>query len=357
MAILAAALVAQAQALAESATGDPRAALVAWAAALGPPVAFYAFHLYTEVPSGLAAALALRLLLEAPGSSVAGAGAALLASTLPWLHVKMAPAAVALGVVALVRLRGRPLVAFVATAAAAAAVYLGYYATVFGRPTPLAVYGGVPRDLDASPLVAALGLLLDRSFGLLPVAPVFVLAIAGAAGVAARLRTLWPHALVGASILGPVLGWRMWWGGQCPPARFLVPLVPLLALGVALRLASSPRGLARWRWPLAALGFGLALFMAAEPDAMLMLNRRDRPTRVWDALSGETQVGRYLPSLVSAEPEERRVAAVWAGAAALLLVLDVAAQRKEAADRLFRGLGMPLALLLAIGLMVDYWAR
>ena len=39
-------------------------------------------------------------------------------------------------------------------------------------------------------------------------------------GVVRRpLRDWLPHAALAASVLLPALGWRMWWGGQCPPAR------------------------------------------------------------------------------------------------------------------------------------------
>ena len=46
---------------------DEAAALVAWAAAVGPPVLFYTAFLYTEVVAAFAIALALRLLLFSPG--------------------------------------------------------------------------------------------------------------------------------------------------------------------------------------------------------------------------------------------------------------------------------------------------
>ncbi len=360
LSLLAAALCLQVRALAEQATGDAGASLRAWAAAAGPPVLFYAFHVYTEVPSALALALALRLLLSAPGGAGA-AHAALATAALPWLHVKMIPAAAALGVVALVRLRGRPLAVFVAVAALAAGLYVAYYEWIFGSPTPLALYGGVPQDAAAgSPLRALGGLLLDRSFGLLPTAPLFVLALAALAGLAPRpWRAFWPHLLVGVVVLAPLLGWRMWWGGQCPPARFLVPLVPLLAVAMAQRLAEPTRGMARWRAALLGIGFGLAFFASLQPEAMLLVNRRDRPTRLWDALSPRSgvQVGRYLPSLVSEDTSDGRVALVWSAALALLLVFDQLARRRDGVDRFFRGLGMPLAWLLVVSGFIDYWAR
>ena len=356
LALVAAGATVMAWHLARHAAGGGEAALFAWAVALGPPMAFYAFHVYTEVPSALAIAGALVLLLG-PASGAAAVSAALLAAALPWLHVKMIPAAAALGVIALVRLRGRPRIAFVLVAAACAAGYLAYYHAIFGIASPLALYGGLPAGQRGSPLRALAGVLLDRSYGLLWHAPVFLVALA--ALPEAWRRRLWPHGLLAVAILAPALGWRMWWGGQCPPARFLVPLVPLLAACAGLRVdpASAPRGIARWRWVLAGLGLAIALFTAARPGELLLLNRGDRPTRLWAALSADVDVGRYLPSLVTARPDEDRVAMVWVATLAVLLALDAAARRSPRVDRWFSGTALPVVLLLAAGAAIDGWAR
>jgi hypothetical protein len=357
LAICAAAVVARTSVLARRLGGSTEAASWASLAAFGPPLLFYSFHVYTEAPSALATLAALELLLLAAptvGTALLAAGAAAL---LPWLHVKMLPAAAALGLVGVVRLRGRPRKAFLLLAAALAAAYALYFQVIFGRPTPLALYGGVPADVSSNPVRALVGLGLDRSFGLLPYAPLFVLALPGLWQLAARWRATWPVLLVTAALLAPALAWRMWWGGQCPPGRFLVPVVPILAVAVGLVGGGPRRGLARWRAPLVLWGLGLALFMTADPGALLLLNRANRPTRVWGALSGDVPLGRYLPSLTLADPVEARVALLWLGALAVLLFLHAVAQRRDAVDRLFRGLALPVVLLLAIGVGVDAWAR
>jgi len=356
MSLLAALLALEVRRMAWRLTGDPTAAFLAWAAAAGPPVCFYAFHLYTEVPSALCLAACLNLLLGAPGAAGA-ALAALLASFLPWLHVKMIPAAAALGVVALVRLRGRARAAFLMVAGTMALADLAYYRHVFGQWTPLALYGGVlPEAARSSPVSAVLGFLLDRSFGLLPHAPVFLIALLGLAALSARARQdAWPHLLVGLAVLAPLLTWRMWWGGQCPPGRMLVPLVPVLASALALRAAQPVVGLARWRGPLLALGLALAAFMASDPGGLMLLNRGNRPTRVWAALSGEAPLGRYLPSLTLPDATQWGVALVWVLALGILIALDRLARDRRPVDERFGSLGLPVLLLLAVGAAVDLW--
>ena len=352
MALLGAATGVVCRELALRATGDAGAALVAWLAVSGPPLFFYAFHLYTELPSALALGLGLLLLARAGGVRAA-VGAALVASTLPWLHLKMIPAAAALGLVAAWRLRGQALAAFLITAGTAAAVFGLYYLSVFGVPSPLAIYGGsVPADARAFSWRAVAGLLLDRSYGLLEVAPVFLLALAGLGGLA-RGREGGPAALVGVAVLLPAVSWRMWWGGQCPPARFLVPMLPVLGIAVASRVALGRTGLVRW-WPgLASLGFVLAGVLVADPAARLLLNRGNRPTRLWAALSGGTPLNDYLPSLTHASDRDARVALVWIGAVAALLALDVLARSRQRIDGLFRSVAVPVLALLLIGATID----
>lgn len=352
---LAAAALAREMALAaRRVTGDDEAAWWAGALAIVPPVAFYSFHVYTEVPSALALAVGLRL-VSTPGGAARAVVAALLAAALPWLHLKMIPAAAVMGVVGLARLRGRARLAFLGTAAVSGTAFLFYYHAIFGVASPLALYGGLPDDADGRPLRALAGLMLDRSFGLLPYAPVFLVGLAGFGALVRRRQ--WVEVVLLLALIGPILAWRMWWGGQCPPARFLVPAVPLLALAAAARIADSRRGLARWRWPLLGLGVVTTVGMVWRPDALLLLNRGDRPTRLWSALSGEWPVARYLPSMTSAGADEVRVAVVWIVALAALLALDVAARRDDRVDRLFRTFGLPVLLLLAVGTGVDGWAR
>ncbi len=351
MALVAAAAALVCRRLALQLTGNEAVSLVAWTAAVGPPLFFYSFHLYTEAPSALAAGGSLALLLGAPGAAGA-ALAAVCAAALPWLHVKMIPAAAALGLIAVVRLRGRALAAFLAVAGAAAAAFLLYYASVFGLASPLALYGGVPADAQILSWRSLPGLFLDRSFGLLPIAPVFLLALAGLPMVLRR-REAWPHALVGLAVLAPLLSWRMWWGGQCPPARFLVPMLPFLVVALALRLAHSRAGLARWCPGLLLTGAVFSIVAVAEPTARVLLNRGNRPTRLWAVLSDAVPIGDYLPTLTHASARDALLALVWIVAVCLLLALDRLAQVRPRIDRAFSSFAAAVMAGLLLGVVID----
>jgi hypothetical protein len=107
------------------------------------------------------------------------------------------------------------------------------------------------------------GMLLDQEYGLLPWAPVLVLAVTGLS-VWLRRRD---------RLLLPLLSWGLpyfalmscfsYWPGPMAPARYLVPLVPFAALAAAEGAAA----LEPLRWPLrlAALSWGLALVMEILP--------------------------------------------------------------------------------------------
>jgi hypothetical protein len=208
------------------------------------------------------------------------------------------PGRLALGVVAVARLRGRALAAFLLVAGAAALGFALYYqrhlrhglaARALRRRAGRRAHADVALSRRA---------VLDRSYGLLPIAPVFLLALAGVRAGCASAEA-WPHLLLGLAVLAPLVSWRMWWGGQCPPARFLVPLLPLSrrARAAARRSrAAASRAGSRDSGAGAVLRGGAV----ADPAARILLNRGNRPTRLWAALSDGTAIGDYLPSLTHA---------------------------------------------------------
>jgi hypothetical protein len=324
MALCAEALMALVYRFALEMTGDADAALTAWLLAASPPLFFYGFHIYTEAPSALLVFAAF-LLLRRPGGMARAVLAAACVGALPLLHVKMIPAMAVLALMGLARLRGRERFAFGCIVAGFLAAYALHHYRVFGDPSPLSLYGSkVPRKIQrSSPWLSLPGLFLDGAFGLLPIAPAFLLGLAGAASWWRRrgAARYWAAALVVALVL-PVLLWRTWWAGFCPPARFLVPLVPFLAIAAACRVAEWKGGFARFRYLLLGWGLALALYMSARPDARLLLPDRAGPAPIWEALSfGGVSLNAVLPRLTPQALTPGR-AVFWSLVVIVILLLD-----------------------------------
>ena len=308
---------------------SPGAALLAGLLASGPPLAAFALHIYTEAPSALLLLAAYAALRFGPpwwGPEIA----ALCACALPFLHPRMALGSVAIGFMALVFRDRISVRAFAIVAALGALGYGLFWMSIFGVPTGLGVYGGVPDDAALNPVQALLGLLLDRAYGLLPISPAFA-ALLLWAGSRARLgaepQALRAEIAAVISVALPILFWRMWWGGQSPPARLIAPAIPFLALwlarlwdrrsSVAIRLAITTALV--WSW-------ALFLFAALQPGRLLFINRRTRPTRLWDALWPGGPLDAFLPDLARPVSSDWSIAFIWVAG---LVALAVLARRKR----------------------------
>lgn len=319
MALLLGLLVHQLRGLVDAWLGQPSpAGAVAWLVGLSPPLLHYAGLIFTEVPAALLLTVALRL-ADAParlrGLRLLGLVGAI--AFLPWLNVRYAALA-ALALLYALGMRPAPRVsALLAASGALSGLALAvYHRALYGFFDPRRVYGGQP-ELAVSQLPEGLaGLLFDQEFGLLVYAPVLVLAAPG-------LVLLWrsrPRAgLVALALVVSVLlvsgSWHMWRGGWNPPARFLVPIVPVLAVGLASCLRHGVG-------PAAALLAGWSLWagIAGASEPRLVHRDRDGTAPLYRAYSGAEEWTRLLPGYVLADPDRHRLAAVWClalGAAAL----------------------------------------
>lgn len=310
-------------------TGSRGLALFAWAAtAWVAPLPLYALSVYPETPAALATAVFLLAARRDPGPRLLGA-AALAAVWLPWLHPKFLPLALVGLALALARRgpRGPRLAAAVALFASVVGLLL-YFRAVYGRASLAAAYGaGFASDVSLARLPAGLaGLLLDRQFGLFVVGSLWLLALPG-------LTLLWRWRpgealrsllLAGAS-LGAGASFSMWWGGACPPGRFVVPAVPALALALALAARRRPAVGA------ALLGTGAAVLLLAAQTPSALHNRADGESGLLRHLFGALDLDGGLPSFVLREP----------GTA--LLALSLAAALALAWRWGWRGLGLGLA--------------
>jgi hypothetical protein len=303
--------------LVRDASIHPAAATAAWAiVAFTPPLAFYAVALYPEVPAALATAALLLLARREPGWGGAILSA-LVASALPWLHPRLLPLA-GLGLV-LTLARRCPWTARISAAAifaASVSLLLFFFRALYGRASLAAAYGpGFSADVSPTrgPWGAA-ALLLDRQFGLLAVAPVFVLALAGGAALARwRPGDAMRAALLGGATFLTGASFSMWWGGACPPARFVVPALPALALALAPALRAR-------RDAAAALGgIGLAIVAVAADAPRALHNRADGESALLRVLAPTLDLDGLLPSFVLGGPQAPLLALSLAAVASLAL--------------------------------------
>jgi hypothetical protein len=315
MALLAALLAREIRELLRATLHDDAVATgVAWVIALGPPLIHYAGLVFTEVPAALALAVALR---QAPTARAWGAARALVVGSLlgflPWLNVRYVLLAIVVGLYVLWQgLRARSAVCLVAPGFASAAGLALYHHALYGFFDPRLVYGRRPEFSLAILPEGLPGLLLDQEFGLLVYAPVFALCLSG-------LVFLWrrDHKAAVVVVTGIALtaftaaAWPMWRGGFNPPARFLVPVLPLLALAVASALrARITAGAAL----LIAFTIWAGCLGAVEPR--LVHRDRDGTAPFWRAASGAEEWTRLLPGYVLADVDRNRLALAWAVALA-----------------------------------------
>ena len=255
---LGAALVTALFLLLKDATGTSGlAAALAAGFAFTPPFLFYFFQFYPEMVGALILALAFRSLAFRTSWTVWAAlalGLELLA--LPWLHQKFLPVwgvltLTALGVFVRRRVARGAFVALLLPQVAGAFLTALYNFAITGsaRPDALFLAWGPAGVTTARLGQGLLGLLLDARYGIVPYAPIYLLAAAGLV-FAIRERSPLLVALPAAAIYyATVAAADNWAGAVCNLGRYFMPVAPLAVafVGLALRRAASRRGARRAR--------------------------------------------------------------------------------------------------------------
>jgi hypothetical protein len=337
------------------------AALLALGFAFVPPFLFYFFQFYPEMLAALLLAVILRIVLFDPrwtARTMAVLG--LLLAALPWLHQKFLPVWGFLSLMTLVMAvrRGatrRELVVLLAPLGLSLYLTALYNFAITGsiRPDALFLAWGPGGVRTAHVGQGIFGILLDSRYGILPYAPIYILAGGGLLMEgAARLRLALPAAGVYYLTVASADNWA---GPVSNLGRFFMPLAPLLVafIGVALDRVASRRGagalalmLAGWTALL-----GLALWEdphAANDSALLM------------AKSTFADPGVYIPGLVLKSWSEAAPGLLPQLMVLILLGLLLALWLRRVGGG--RGGDSPLvtlaavvALLLAGGLLLERW--
>ncbi|MDX1383162.1 MAG: hypothetical protein R3190_05920, partial [Thermoanaerobaculia bacterium] len=210
----------------------------AWAIlAFAPPLLLYSYQVWVEVPAALLTVLAVRALLAGrprPRGTLQWIGILAPIVLLPLLKLRFVLVAAGLAAAAAVRIRpsARQLLALAGVGAGFAVTLLVVNAVVFddplkGRSWDVLQIWAKPPAAFARGLA---GIFFDASFGLIPAAPIWLLLAPATVAVFRRHRRLLGYGLlIGAPYLAFVVADAAWYGGWCPPFRYPLLFLPLLA--------------------------------------------------------------------------------------------------------------------------------
>lgn len=357
---LGAALVAAVFLLVRDATGRAGlAAALAGVSALSPPFLFYFYQFYPEMPGALLLALALRLLIFAPRwTARTTVPLGLILAALPWLHQKFLPVWGVLVLMALVKAVERlvSLRAFLALLLPQVAdLFLTalYNFAITGSVRPDALFlawgpGGVSSVRIGQGL---LGLLLDARYGILPYAPIYLLAAGGVVSgsdAARRMRLALPAAAVYYLTVASADNWS---GAICSLGRYVMPVTPLLLAWAGVALVPARRGAVALGLTLAAWTGLLAIPLRADPhaanDCALLLAR-----------SAFADGNVYIPNLFIRSWSDGAPGLVARILVWVSLVLAIGAWLRHGARAgrsLARALAGTTALVLAAALFLERW--
>ncbi len=319
---------------------------VTLAVLLGYPLATFATELWVELPGALLVALSLAWISDRSAHPVLVALAAVLGTA---LKTRLGLVLVPLVAVAWWPRRWRwrelrlPLLVGSATAVAglaAAWALVGDPLDPMGRRTLASL---LPHSAHLA-VTALGGLAFDPAGGLLFAAPLALVAAAGAATLA-RSAERASRALVAGVVatLVPLLNLVEWRGGDAPPARYLVPLVPAAVWAGACWLGSARRT-RPLVWLLLPPTCLASWVFVTRPH--LAINAGDGGFWLADALAHRfvADARHMFPSFL------RPSAASWmfpAGVAGLALALMLAAARSPALARGMRRAAISLWLAAA----------
>jgi hypothetical protein len=288
------------------------------------PFVPHAWLIYPEIACAAVVAWSLRWTDQDEPTWRASTLNGVLLSVLPWLHTKFVVLLALFAAWHLVRLwpRIRQMAAFAAPIALSTLAWLLAFERMYGTLDPEAPYGASASTVLAANIPrSVLGLLFDQKFGLLVYSPAFLLAVPGLALMwrDARRRALATGiALVSVGFVAAAARFYMWWGGSSAPARFLVPIVPLLAAPVAVAIAGL-RGAGGRALVAATVWSSLAVAVASliTPSAPFLFSDPHGIANLVRAIQGGAPLDVWLPTFTQEDwTTPLRLLGVWVGAIA-----------------------------------------
>lgn len=318
-----------------------RAAMIAFAGvALTVPFLPHGWLVYPEIPGALIVAWASLWIWK--GSDTTGIGrlairGALLAA-LPWLHTKFIIFVAVFGGAMLFQLRRRPraAAAFAAPVAVSVASWLMFFYVIYGTFNPEAPYGDYPRLFVLMRNIprGLLGILFDQKFGLLIYAPVYLAAVGGTWLMLREREWRWLGAVLLAAVaihVGSTTRLYMWWGGNSAPARFLVPILPCLAVPIAVAASRWRSPAARaFLWTTATVSLVIAIGGLLDPERLLLFSDPRGKGRIVELLQGPAPLAALLPTFAQEDWRGPTVGLLpWLVAAGITLAGVLQIQRRR----------------------------
>ncbi|MEO6458531.1 MAG: hypothetical protein ABIO92_09725 [Chloroflexia bacterium] len=237
--------------LARESTNKTVPAVLTWVAfTFTIPFLAYSFLIFPELPAALVVVYAFRRirLWENNRWQIAAVGFSM--AFLPWLHYRFIPVTAGLLLYYLyqeyrhrTKRRSVDLAIVSSQLVIAAASLMAFFYHRYGQITPNSSDHAGSNDI-AGTLRGAAGLFYDEQWGLLIASPIFVLAVVGV--VVMALKRGWRKDLLWLGIVfvpyfGVIANYAQWWGEWCPPARYMVSTLPLLAMPFAVSLEQINR--------------------------------------------------------------------------------------------------------------------
>jgi hypothetical protein len=321
----------------------PAAAAVTWAAVcLTVPFVPHTWLIFPEMPGALIMAWAALWLLAPVPPRVRTwiwRGAAL--AILPWLHTKFVILLAAMIAAFFLRVYRNPRAVAALAAAPVVSIALWIYSfyRLYGAFDPQVPYGdfatryvlyaNIPRGL--------LGLLFDQKFGLLVYAPIYLIGIGGCWKMLRR-PNLRPFGLgliaAIAAFVASSTRMYMWWGGSSAPARFLVPILPLVAPMLAVAFGEMRSAARAVSAILLAASLAVAAAGVISPQRSLLLSAPHGVANMVEAAQGPAPLASLLPTFTEGDVRAPlALLAPWAIAAlfALAVVAFVSRSRDDTA--------------------------
>jgi hypothetical protein len=315
--------------------------------AFAPPVLFYATRIWPEVPAAFFFVEALR---GVRSRRISRWAPALLGLVL--LKLRFVLVAMGLFAAVLVRYRRRwPVAIVVAVIAGIVAVPLAIMWLISGDPTSVHSWRDVIPSPGMAHLNAFFGLLVDGMSGIAFQAPFYLLGLFALTQWRAREgvtsgegRAVVPEGfrlgiLASLIYLFYLLPRSEWFGGWAPPLRYVVFLMPVLALGAAAvwdRISRAAIALvALWT-------MGLVIHGVAYPWRLFHIANGENVLGEWLSRLYQADVSRFFPSFIRPNP------AAWIGAAVVVIIVVVGVRRYSA--RLSDGRDMVAPVLVALAI-------